>query len=280
MSIQSYLSFIWVVALILSVSKAFGAITESQLVREELRPIALHRTHHFEDAVAREIRLSDKKRMTVPVVEVIQTPRPPRLVAYNEVSPSRIDASLSISNSENIFVGPTVGTTYYEGAWSDHVTSLYSVGILLSRPFTEMTALEVDFNTSKNYVSYQGTGHNVNHFGSSAQFRLNLLDTPVVLPYLSAGVGGNFYWGLSHGPMSLAPSTGYSDWLFSGIISAGTDIQVSSRIRLGVRGSYQAPLLHKPYTRDQGGLATPGYEDSAMLNTGFYRVMGLVMVSL
>ncbi len=283
MTMHAYLAGILLAGLILSVAQAFGAMHESQLVSEEIqlaekRPIAYHR--RSEDSVAREIRRADEGEPAF--VEVRSEPRPARLVAYKEPSASRVDAALTYQSqpSSKIQIGPTVGTVIYEGAWREHVSNQYSVGFLMSRPITEMAAIEIDFSTSRNFVSYLGTGHMVTQLGSTGSFRLNLTDMTTFTPYMSAGIGGNFFSGLSYGPIILTPGSGYSDWILSGVISAGADMAVSRRIRLGVRGSYQAPLLHRPYTRSTGALASPGFEDSAMLNTGFYRVMGLVMVSL
>ena len=89
----------------------------------------------------------------------------------------------------------------------------------------------------------------------------------------------HYFSGLTHGA-SYAHMGTYNDWLMSAQLAAGISVPVTARVRIGARGTYSSPLFHRPYASHTRSGASPYFEDAALLNTGFYRAMGLVSVAL
>lgn len=267
---HTYLFSVVVLVFLLSFTRALGLARPAVLVAEEHSSLA-YAPQAREDAVAREIRRHDEYPSS--------RSRPPRLVAYEPAAPSRLDRAFAASFPSSVRLAPMVGSLHYEGAWSSHVSSHFATGILLSRPLVDAARVEMDLGFARFGTSYYGIGHTVHQAGGGAHLRLDLIDGAIVTPYIGGGLGMNYFIGLSSGPYST-----YNDWLVSGILSLGGDISVTRTVSLGLRGSYYAPAFHRPHTAQIGGnagnTAAPGYEDAAMLNTGFYKFMGLVSIDI
>lgn len=260
---HTYLLSVILLSFILSVARLWALPMAASVVLEEVT--APRENWQIPSAVdaPKEIDLSEPFEAP---------PRPARLVSYGTPELSVIDRSVIQPIRPSVRLAPNVGVVQFEGAWRHHINSRYSLGFLLTRELIEMTAIELDMNFSRFVVSYNGEGHVVSQVGTNTAFRLYLLENKVISPYMSAGLGGNFFSGLRQGGQT------YNEWIVSGMLAIGTDVAISQGIALGLRGSYHAPAFHRPYTENT--TSSTGHEDAAILNTGFYRAMALVSVVL
>jgi hypothetical protein len=236
-----------------------------------------------DDAVGKVIKHHDAKEMVVsePAKRPAHDPGSME-VAYveNQPSPSHIDAALARPANKNfIRISPFLGRLSFEGPWANHVNNRFSTGLLMDYILTSSTSIEIEGSYAKSHVTYDSFSHPFSQYGVGGYFRVNLADTEIVQPYMSAGIGWNYFEGMSHGPRYLFVPR-YNDWLISGGLNVGMNFRVTRKTALGIRGSYAASLLHRPDLIESGLRATPYYEEASLMNTSFYRLMALVQVSL
>ena len=230
------------------------------IVKENTAFIAMARN---EDVVMKEV-------VSLPVNEVIQ-PRPIRMAQYSEPIISEHESSFIRGPliHRNVHLSPTLGIIRYDGAWKDRIDGGQSIGLLASKGLTQMTALEIDFAISQCRVKDFSNPYDMTQFGVNANFRLSLLDGSKLNPYVAAGLGWNNYLGLRADSHTLM--------LHSQLVM-GIDYEVTTSIRVGIRGAYSAPLLNR--TASTGQPVNLSGQDTSPINSGFFRGMALVGIAL
>lgn len=172
---------------------------------------------------------------------------------------------------------PMAGASGWLGNWNRHITNPYSVGLVLEAPITRNFSLEVEGSYARYGISYSLYAHNFDLYGIGGNGKI-YLTRGVFNPYVGGGIMGLYFDGMSRGP-SL-PYQSYNHWLGSGQLMAGGDIALSRDVSIGMRGAYVRPLFNQPATYHNGFSPNPGYEETAAINSAFFRVMGAVRVAL
>lgn len=213
-----------------------------------------------------------------PVAEAAPAPAPVQLAMVETTSATTLQAAEASESdsSQALTITPMVGTLGYVGRWGRHVDNRYAFGLALEQPLGERFGVELEGDYSRSYISYSSFGHYFNRYGLAGNGKLYLM-RGTFNPYVGAGLQANLYQNMSQGPTFPA---NYDHWLGSGQVMAGGDVKVSNGVMIGVRGAYSHPLINKPLTVHNQVQSFPRYEESAAINTGFYRVLGAVKVNL
>lgn len=181
-------------------------------------------------------------------------------------------------------LAPQIGTTGMFGRYKDNVSTSISVGAALDIPVSKKVSAEIEGTYTRNEMKYampsrgnQIHQHPFDSFSIGANGKYYFV-RKVFSPYVGLGVAGICYQNLSRG--ALNPAGYYNEWIGTGQLMAGMDINLSQKVSIGVRGSGFVPLFSRPEVRESGGASLPGYEEAAAIDSLFYRALGTVRFAL
>jgi opacity protein-like surface antigen len=191
---------------------------------------------------------------------------------------SVLGARRSEPTATHVALIPMVGGSDYKGAWGDHITHSYSLGLALEVPSSSNLAFEIEgaynrFNTQYLQLSSfaRPYSHDFNQYTIGGNAKLYIVRSQIN-PYIGAGAAALIYENMDHGN----PFTKYNQTIGAGQLMAGADVNVSEQVAVGLRGTYLVPVLNRPDTASQGRNAMAGFEDASLMNESQYRVLGTV----
>lgn len=168
-----------------------------------------------------------------------------------------------------------IGGIAYSGRWGDHVRNRLTLGLILEVPISKSLSVEAEGVYGKYHISYSSFGHYFNQFGLGGNAKFYFIRGKFN-PYVAAGVMGLYYDNMIRS--RFYPSS-YSHWLGSGQLIVGGDVNVTKDIAVGIRGALVKPLFNRPVTIHNRVYSAPGFEESAAINSSFYKFMGAVKVA-
>ncbi len=186
-------------------------------------------------------------------------------------------ASESVHPEHRLALIPMMGVSGWTGRWNQHVTNSLAYGLILEAPISRNFSLEIEGSYAQYNISYSSFGHNFDLYGLGGNGKIYLA-RGTFSPFIGAGLMGLYFDNMSRGPSY--PYQGYNHWLGSLQLMAGGDIALSRDISLGLRGAYVRPLFNQPATFTSGYYTNAGFEESAAINSAFFRLMGAVRIAL
>lgn len=190
---------------------------------------------------------------------------------YNEnvgsVMAARVEQPYAPSRTA---ITPMVGVSDYYGNWGSHIDNDYTLGLGLEVALNPFLGIEIEGGYGRYNIAYQSYRHNFNLYqvGGNGKFYFS---RSVLQPWIGFGVTGLYYENMSRGPSF--PYSSYNQWVGAIQPMAGVDVEIVKGLAIGARGAYVIPTFNKPTTYDNGYTAYPYYEESAAMNTSFYKIM-------
>lgn len=185
---------------------------------------------------------------------------------------------------------PLVGGSVWQGAWSGHVyNQIPSLGLDLNIPVSRLFSAEIEGGYG-NFIANYGNGM-MSAPGAPFIFNQYLLGASgkvyftegAVRPYLGAGLMAVAYDNMFQLSNSIL-QPGYVPITGDANLMAGVDFRVAEGISIGAKGQWLIPFINRPYApaipTGMGVIAAPGYEQAAMVSSGFFRLMGAVTFKL
>ncbi len=191
------------------------------------------------------------------------------------------DSSLGLHTA----ITPMVGMSNYYGAWGNHVSNSYSLGLGLEVALNSLISIEVEGGYSKYNVGYSYFRqysnqyhfykHDFNQYNIGANAKL-YLSRSFIQPWIGVGSMALYYENMTRDAANSYYS--YNQWVGAIQPIAGLDVEVTKGIAVGMRGAYIIPMFNKPQTADYGNVSAPYFEEASLMNTSFYKVMADVKV--
>ena len=188
-------------------------------------------------------------------------------------------AKAAEDKTTNAAIIPMIGGSGYASRWGDHIRNSYTLGLALEFPVSRIFALEAEADYGKYRVSYgnnyQAFAHDFNLYSFGGNGKIYLLRNQI-RPYIGAGVLGNYYENMSHGP---SYPDRYSQLIGSGQLLVGSEYEMTEELAAGLRFSWISPLFNRAQTVHNGQNAYPYYEEAAAMDTSFYRIMATAKIT-
>lgn len=199
------------------------------------------------------------------LAEIRQHARPEKAERRHARRSQRIQYSLT----------PMLGTALYGGGYGRHVGNAFDLGLGFEFPMSRFTAFELEGNYGDYNATYSGFMHDFSKYSVGGNVKVYLTQSGWVRPYVGTGFQFNYF-----SNMFATPDYKYDRWIGSGQLMAGTELQVEKSVSLGIRGGWILPAANRPETRNAGRVTAPGFEDAAIINKDYYRLLGTVKVAL
>lgn len=203
--------------------------------------------------------------------------------SLNNHNESNLSANMqggSNSPAGHAAITPMVGLANYYGAWGEHVSNTYSLGLGLEVAMNSLISFEVEGGYSKYNVGYSYYRpysnqyhfykHDFNQYNIGANTKL-YISRSFIQPWIGVGAMGLYYENMTRDAANPYYST--NQWVGAIQPLAGVDVEVVKGFAVGMRGSYIIPLINKPQTADNGVVSAPYFEEASLMNTSFYKVM-------
>lgn len=194
---------------------------------------------------------------------------------------------------------PMVGTAGYLGnsnsygmrGWNNQVYNQFAFGLGVDIPVAPLFSTEVEGGFAQYTTNYAlpiaprpgiiiGAPHVFNQWNLAVDGKFYFVRHHIFRPYVGLGLMGLYYEDMMR-PMAPPPFQRYNQFVGAGQAILGADVSVSQDIGIGIRGALVQPLFNLPMTANTWvGTSAPGYEDAAIINSAFYKLMGTVRVNL
>jgi outer membrane protein W len=168
---------------------------------------------------------------------------------------------------------PMAGVSVLQGFLGANVRSQYTFGLALEFPLVHILSFEAEAMHAVYRLSYQSGGQNIaysfNQFSAGGNLKL-YLSSSRIRPYLGGGIAGVYYDQMSQ-VNDAGARVSFNRVVGAANMMAGLDFALAEALSIGGRVSYWLPTLNKP---------TLGQEETKVMNSGVFRVVGSVTVRL
>jgi hypothetical protein len=209
----------------------------------------------------------------------------------NYSSQTELHTKAAKETSHSMRITPMVGSGDYLGQWSLPNKNNYSLGVAVELLNDSPLAIEIEGGYANHSLAYTSLAepsmgfatarlmaHNFDVFTIGANAKV-YIHRGTLRSYIGGGLAGVYYSRMQQRmPGDFVRE--FDAIVGSGQLLGGAEVALSKEAAVGIRGSWTVPLLNRPVTRDNGMNSAPGFEEAALINTSYYKIMGTVSVDL
>ena len=174
---------------------------------------------------------------------------------------------------------PLFGWSTYTGTWGNYVSNSYSTGLILDLAVNPFFSLEAEGSYGEYQTIYSAVGpHRFKQYGIGGNLKV-YLTRGFLRPYHGAGILGNYYENMFNVDPYYGRLRNYSQWVGSGQIVGGADLELVNNISIGARAAWIKPIFNQPQTVEGYPVVPPAFADAALMNVSYFRFLGTVKVS-
>lgn len=188
---------------------------------------------------------------------------------------------------------PMAGAALHLGPWTFNVRNQYTFGMALELPVSRFFSAELEGGYANYRIAYSqsienrpddgskrddfGVRYSFNQYSAGLNGKVYLLNTRV-RPFIGAGMSAVLFdisRGIGSAREEWRPVVGY------GSLMAGVDVRITDSVSFGARAQWYTPLINRPLTvTDSETTSYRGYEEAAMINSNFVRMLGAISITL